>query len=66
MNGRGARSKDCVRSPDQLAFLSIEETKRLKTMVEQDSLAAKETGASYFTSSLNRSSPTTTESGCSL
>lgn len=44
VHGRGARSNDFVRSPDQVAFLSVEEAKRLKSMVEQDSLAAEETG----------------------
>ena len=44
VHGRGARSNDFVRSPDQVAFLSVGEAKRLKEMVEKDSLAAEETG----------------------
>jgi CRISPR type IV-associated protein Csf2 len=44
VHGRGARSNDFVRTPSQVAFLSVDEAKRLKEMVEQDALAAQETG----------------------
>lgn len=44
VEGRGARSNDMVRTPEQVHFLDASEAKRLKTMLEQDSLAAEETG----------------------
>lgn len=44
VEGRGARSNDFVRSPEQIQFLGVDEAKRLKTILEQDSLAAEETG----------------------
>ncbi len=44
VEGRGARPNEMVRSPEQAQFLDASEAKRLKTMLEQDSLAAQETG----------------------
>lgn len=44
VEGRGARSNDFVRSPEQAIFLDAAEVKRLKEMLEQDSLVAAESG----------------------
>lgn len=44
VEGRGARSNDFVRSPEQVQFLSEDELERLKGVLEDDQLAAKETG----------------------
>jgi len=40
VEGRGARSNDFVRSPEQAGFLSAEDAKSLKTMLEQDAIVA--------------------------
>ena len=45
VEGRGARSNDFNRDPSQVKFLSVEEAQKLKRLLEQDSLAAEETGA---------------------
>jgi len=44
VEGKGARSNDFNRDPEQIKFLSVEDAKRLKDIMEQDSLAAEETG----------------------
>ncbi|KXS55435.1 MAG: CRISPR type aferr-associated protein csf2 [Marinobacter sp. T13-3] len=44
VEGKGARSNDFNRDPDQVKFLSVEEAKRLKDVLEQDALAAEEAG----------------------
>jgi CRISPR type IV-associated protein Csf2 len=44
VEGRGARSNDFNRDPDQIQFLNMEEASRLKDILEQDSLAAEESG----------------------
>ena len=44
VEGRGARSNDFNRDPDQIQFLDADEATRLKRMLEQDALAAEETG----------------------
>jgi CRISPR type IV-associated protein Csf2 len=44
VEGRGARSNDFNRDPDQIQFLNMEEASRLKDILEQDSLAAEEAG----------------------
>lgn len=44
VHGRGARSNDFIRSPEQVEFLTLDEAKKLKIFAEQDSLASEETG----------------------
>lgn len=44
VEGRGARSNDFTRDPEQIQFLSTDEALRLKRILEQDALAAEETG----------------------
>tara|TARA_R100000322_G_scaffold151599_4_gene109014 strand:+ start:286 stop:1134 length:849 start_codon:yes stop_codon:yes gene_type:complete len=44
VEGRGVRSNDFVRNPGQAQFLTIDDAQRLKRMIEQDGLAAVESG----------------------
>lgn len=45
VEGRGARSADFERDTSQIEFLSPDEAKKLKRILEQDSLAAQETSS---------------------